>query len=129
MKLEELKRLAEQSTKVVAWYAHSQYDGYHPGKASVRGPFGRWFLVEEGGGWNKDEPKPVADLFDDAKYAAAAMNALPALIERVERLTDALEQLAEPARDIDWTAADLDARVTQMAGDALERYGRDVPLG
>lgn len=47
-KRNELREIANKSTRVVGWYPHSQYDGYHLGKASVRGPFGRWLLVEGG---------------------------------------------------------------------------------
>lgn len=82
--LERLETLKRESTQVVSWYAHSQGDGYHLGKASVRGPFGRWFLVQGGDNGMGDPvkyPVPVADLYADAKYAAAAMNALPGLIQ------------------------------------------------
>jgi hypothetical protein len=81
-----LRELAAKSTRVQGWYAHSQYDGYHPGKASVRGPFGRWLLVE--GGENKpgELGQGVADLYDDAKFAAAAMNNLPALLDALDRI-------------------------------------------
>ena len=63
--IDKLKELYEKSTRVVSWYAHSQYDGYHPGKASVRGPYGRWMLIEGGSNGMGDEkkyPTPVADL-------------------------------------------------------------------
>lgn len=85
----ELRKLAEASTEVVSWYPHSQYDGYHVGKASVRGPFGRWFLVSGGDNGMGDTikyPTPVADLFDDAKFAAAAMNNLIPLLNEIEQL-------------------------------------------
>lgn len=73
------RELEAKSTQVNAWYPHSQYDGYHHGKASVRGPFGRWLLVEGGdnGMDQREYPTPVADLYDDAKYAAEAMNNYP----------------------------------------------------
>ncbi len=88
----ELRKLAENSTKVVSWYPHSQYDRYHPGKASVRGPFGRWFLLD-GGECKNGSPElgqGVADLYDDAKFAAAAMNNLVPLLDRVEELEKSL---------------------------------------
>lgn len=80
-----LRELANKSTRVVGWYPHSQYDGYHLGNASVRGPFGQWFLVqgaEEGTKYSEH----VADLYDDAKFAAAAMNNLVALLDEIDRL-------------------------------------------
>ena len=93
----ELRELAAASTRVVNWYPHSQSDGgYHPGKASVRGPFGRWFLVSGGDNGMGDPikyPVPVADLYDDAKFAAAAMNNLVPLLDEVETLRDRLELL------------------------------------
>jgi hypothetical protein len=84
---QELREIAENSTKVNSWTPHSEYNGYHPGKASVRGPFFRWFIVQGGEGYEKN----VANLFDDAKFAAAAMNNLVPLLDRVDKLTEALE--------------------------------------
>lgn len=94
MDKKKLRELAERSTRVVAWYPHSKHDGYHPGKASVRGPFGRWLLVEGGSNGLNDEgnhPTPVADLDDDANFAAAAMNNFVPLLDEVQRLESALE--------------------------------------
>lgn len=86
----EIEEKLEKSTKVVAWYPHSQYDGYHLGEASVRGPFGRWFLVSGGhNGMNQTEyPTPVADLCDDAKYCAIAMNSIPILLNEINALRE-----------------------------------------
>lgn len=100
----KLRELANASTRVVGWYPHSQYDGYHPGRASVRGPFGRWFLVEGANGEVEGSPiYPVADLYDDAKFAAAAMNNLVALLDRIDELENAydivFEALAKRQRD------------------------------
>ena len=92
----KLRELAKSSTKVAGWYAHSQYDGYHLGQASVRGPFGRWFLVSGGDNGMKDpvnHPVPVSDLFDDAKFAAAAMNNLVALLDEIEVLESRIKEL------------------------------------
>lgn len=91
-----LRALAEASTRVVGWYPHSQYDGYHPGKASVRGPFGRWLLVEGGDNGMRDPvkyPTPVADLYDDAKFAAAAMNNLVPLLDAIDEMEKELADL------------------------------------
>lgn len=108
MKLDKktLRALAEASTNVVAWYPHSQYDGYHPGQAAVRGPFGRWFLVSGGDNGMNDPvkyPTPVADLYDDAKFAAAAMNNLIPLLDEIEALEAeiALLKLHEPEYDLE----------------------------
>lgn len=91
-------RVEKASTRVVKWYPHSQSDGYHLGKASVRGPFGRWFLVEGGSNGMGDpikSPTPVSDLFDDAKFAAAAMNALQKLLAIIRMQNEALEYYLE----------------------------------
>lgn len=84
--LEQLRDLCDKSTRVNAWYPHSQYDGYHSGKASIRGPFGRWLLVEggESGAPGGKLGSGVADLYDDAKFAAAAMNSMPALLDLID---------------------------------------------
>ena len=81
-----LREIAANSTRVVAWYPHSQYDGYHPGKASIRGPFGRWMLIEGG----ENEPgklgSGVADLTNDAIFGAEAMNNLVPLCDEIDAL-------------------------------------------
>lgn len=89
---QELREIAENSTKVNSWTPHSEYDGYHPGKASVRGPFFRWLIVEQ---VDERDRKYVADVYDDAKFAAAAMNNLVPLLNRVDKLTEALEFVHE----------------------------------
>lgn len=99
-RLDELERLLSNSTKVVSWYPHSQHDGYHPGSASVRGPFGRWFLVSGGdNGMNGNPPTPVADLYDDAKFAAAAMNSLSELIALARWALDSKDALQSIAAE------------------------------
>ena len=93
---EYLRNLAKNSTEVVAWYPHSKGDGYHPGRSCVRGPFGRWMLIEGGDNGMGDPvkyPTPVADLDDDAKFAAAAMNNMVPLLDEVERLETELNWL------------------------------------
>lgn len=81
-----LSELERKSSRVNGWYAHNQYDSYHPGRASVRGPFGRWLLVE--GGENKPGELGVgiADLYDDAKFAAAIMSNARALLDDLDTL-------------------------------------------
>lgn len=98
--IQALRELKEKSTQVVRWYPHSQYDGYHPGKASVRGPFGRWMLIEGGehglGEYGTGKAKlgeGVADLYDDAKFAAAAMNSLPTLLNMIETKDKTIQDL------------------------------------
>lgn len=90
--LDYLKELCGKSTQVVGWYAHSQHDGYHPGKASVRGPFGRWFMVD-GATKGQQGYEYVADLYDDAKFAAVAMNYLPALLELLDEKDKEIKKL------------------------------------
>lgn len=86
--LEELKRLCEASTQVVGWYAHP---------SAVRGPFGRWFTCSGGDNGMGDPvkyPVPVAQISDDCKFAAAAMNAL----QKIQELEASLgvEKMLEP---------------------------------
>lgn len=77
--LQMLKELEKKSTQVVGWYA--DYDG------QVRGPFNRWFNVTEVA---PEYQKYCGSAADDAKFAAAAMNYLPKLIERIEQLEEQL---------------------------------------
>lgn len=97
--VQKIKEAKDKSTLVVSWYAHSQFDGYHPGQATVRGPFGRWFRVSGGDNGIGDPvncPTPVADMFDDAKYAALALNSVPRFIQEREELKRRLK-IAEDA--------------------------------
>lgn len=83
-----IKERYPSSTKVVGWYSD------HP---EVRGPFGRWLVPTE---VNPEYQKHVASIRDDAKYAEAAMNYSPVLVNEVERLQSrvaALEDLAKEA--------------------------------
>lgn len=72
--LEFLKELKQKSTQVVGWYANGH---------TVRGPFHRWFEVSK---VSPEYEKNVGRMEDDVAYAAAAMNYVPALIERIEQL-------------------------------------------
>ncbi len=81
--LEELKVLHAASTKVNQWYPHP-YDG------TIRGPFHRWLTVSE---VDAQYAKNVAFRGDDVKYAAAAMNMLPKLIECIEDLRKQRDEL------------------------------------
>jgi hypothetical protein len=83
-----LRDLASKSSCVVSWYPYSLGDGYHPGQASVRGPSGRWFLVTggESGSMTGGLGEGVAELNDDARFAAAAMNNLVPLLDEIDRL-------------------------------------------
>jgi len=76
---QSLRSLAERSTRVVKWYAHGPSDG---AGATVRGPYHRWFDCREVDPRYKSN---VADPKDDCEYAAAAMNAVPDLLDLVER--------------------------------------------
>lgn len=77
--LQMLKELEKKSTQVVGWYA--DYGG------QIRGPFNRWFNVTEVAPEYKQH---CGSASDDAKFAAAAMNYLPKLIERIEQLEEQL---------------------------------------
>ena len=80
--IQEFKELCKNATQVVAWYAH-------PGQ--VRGPFSRWFEITEVA---PEYEKFVGSRYDDARFAAAAMNLAPKLAARVEEL-EALVALEE----------------------------------
>lgn len=82
--IEEIKELYKLSTMVVGWYSH------HPGQ--VRGPFCRWFEVTDVA---PEYQKYVASKADDARYAAAAMNNTPHLIDRIEELESQLSDMTE----------------------------------
>jgi len=88
---DELKKLKENSTPTVKWYPHSAGDTLPPNKASVRGPFGRWLIVQGGEGYEEQ----VATLNDDAKFAASAMNAVPELIDYVDELEKERDETSE----------------------------------
>lgn len=71
--LPKLMELYENSTKAT-WYGHP---------CECRGPFNRWLTVSE---VPEAYKKHVASQSDDAHYAAAAMNAVPGLVEEIEEL-------------------------------------------
>lgn len=85
--LNMLRELKAKSTQVNGWYHYSVGDGYHPGFASVRGPYHRWFLVQAG---DDQGHGGLASQDDDAKFAAAAMNNLPQLVDDVVTLKNGL---------------------------------------
>lgn len=82
--LVELRELEKNSTQVVGWY--SDYGG------QIRGPFNRWFNVTEVADEYK---KHCGSASDDARFAAAAMNAMPALLDYIQKLEEmlALEEM------------------------------------
>lgn len=131
--IDKLKELYEKSTRVVSWYAHSQYDGYHPGKASVRGPYGRWMLIEGGSNGMGDEkkyPTPVADLYDDAQYTAAALNSVPHLINKITALEALAKHMAEAAEDfMDALCNDEPGPAEKNLMKAIQAYKREFNMG
>lgn len=87
---EELRRLAEKSTRVNRWYHHHQWSN------EVRGPFGRWFTVlggDNGMGDPVKYPTPVANVYEDAAFCAAAMNNIVALLDEIDRLEAANQDM------------------------------------
>jgi hypothetical protein len=80
--IDELCELYAKSTKVVAWYSH------YPGE--VRGPFCRWLKVTE---VDDQYKKHVAEIGDESRYAAAAMNNLPRLIVNIKQLEKRVAEL------------------------------------
>ena len=89
--LKKLRELASKATKVVGWYPHS-YSPTRPAESyahQVRGPFFRWFLLQEGDDQSSLFPGNAGSLAppeDDVNYCAAAMNSVPALLDEIERL-------------------------------------------
>lgn len=80
---------AEKTTKVVAWYAHSNGDNFYT-DATVRGPYHRWFRVEQ---VPIDCINKVAPACDDAKFAATAMNSVEILAKAVLIQQEALKKI------------------------------------
>lgn len=81
--LTELKELCKKATQVVGWYPHG-YDG------TVRGPFCRWFHCDE---VSPEHRKYVGEVADDVRFAAAAMNSLPALLELLDQKEAKIKEL------------------------------------
>lgn len=79
----EIEEKLENSTKVVKWYPYA-----YP--HTVRGPYGRWFLAS-GGEIYGDEH--VADIQDDVKYCAIAMNSVPILLNEIKALRKEISDL------------------------------------
>jgi hypothetical protein len=75
--INKLKELMKNSTNVVNWYPYMETNG-----ATVRGPWSRWFRVDDVD-YGKEH---VSSALDDAKYAAAAMNSMPALLALLDDL-------------------------------------------
>lgn len=87
--LKELRAIADASTRVVGWYAHT-YSG------EVRGPFCRWLTVTGGDNGMVDPikyPTPVSSIADDTLFAAAAMNNLVPLLDYIDTLKARIAEL------------------------------------
>jgi len=84
-KIKKLRELANKSTQVVAWHPHEE-DG------TIRGPFERWLTVK------KVLPRyehEVANLSDEVKFVAAALNNFVPLLNEIERLQTHAESRTE----------------------------------
>lgn len=79
MSREELRKIAEESSDVVAWYPH-------PEDNTIRGPFGRWLQVIEGGSGYPGVPAPIATAENDTRFTAAAMNNLVPLLDELDAM-------------------------------------------
>lgn len=75
---EKVLKEAEKSTRVVSWYAHPK---------EVRGPFHRWFTCSD---VSQEYRKDVAEIEDDCRFSATAMNSAERLAKAVIVLSDAL---------------------------------------
>lgn len=121
MTLEKLKSLVKKSTKVDRWLHSGQF---------VKGPFFRWFEVNRIYGHDADK---VADAEDDALYCAAAMNSVPELIERCEKLSEAIRTVDHSAyfqKDDKLTGGDVIVNrfFYEDMMKILKQYGAKVPL-
>jgi len=92
LNLQQLKERMDKSTEVVNWYPYMEVDG-----ATVRGPWGRWFRVNDID-YGKEH---VASALDDAEYAAAAMNNLPKLIDELEQFRKTFNELQDMIESVD----------------------------
>lgn len=113
--LNQLSELTQKSTDAVNWYPH-RYDG------TVRGPNGRWFKCLEGAGQN------LAYSGDDVEYAAAAMNALPDLIDQLREAV----KIVKKTNDDHWFMINLIERYSsnkeETLKDCLERMKFRKPM-
>ena len=85
----ELRRLKAASTEVNAWYAHEGDDCHGP-EATIRGPFARWFRCSD---VLLQYNKYVAPAINDVRYAAAAMTAVPELLDAIEEQVREIDSL------------------------------------
>lgn len=106
MNLKQLREIAAKATQVVSWYPH--HSGGDDHGATVRGPFCRWFRVTA---VDEQYRKHVASDYDDAQFAAAAMNNLIPLLDLIEEMRAAL------SRAEDWLGANLNAPTMDCRGD------------
>lgn len=93
--IKALRELAEKATRVNAWYPHGGSDRCGDHEATVRGPFNRWLIVTD-----TSDPgyrKHVADAYDDARFAAAAMNSLVPLLDYIHALEQDLQEQVDAA--------------------------------
>jgi hypothetical protein len=85
-----ITELKAASTQVVSWHAHSE---------EVRGPFGRWFTIDPR--WDDVKKGNVAAPDDECRYAAAAMNYAPALVDDLVAALAEIERLEQEIEDND----------------------------
>lgn len=112
--LDQLKELIVKSTKVVNWYPY--FDKENP---TIRGPHTRWFTVSGG------NTAYTADPNDDANYAAAAMNALPSLIEKLELTTNALNNETRIRQNYVDKVVELNKKVDELSWDGALNEAED----
>ncbi len=92
IELDALEALALKSTPVNSWYAHGPGDQCKNTEATVRGPYHRWFTIS---GATDQYKEHVGDLYDDARFAAAAMNNMLPLIARIRELEKQIGALSQ----------------------------------
>lgn len=100
---EQALELQKKSTTVNGWYAYSHGDMRADGRKTVRGPFCRWFILEEG---NDDDSEGksqgcLAPPEDDINYASFALNNVASIAKGHLDFKAALDEASGPF-DLDW---------------------------
>lgn len=78
----KFKEVCEQATQVVAYYPH-----HYSGNGHIRGPFCRWFNVDDNASATHHEKRgDLASKESDINYAALALSAFPNALNRISQL-------------------------------------------
>lgn len=88
----DIRRLTEEDeTYINECLDHvTQTVGWYPHPREVRGPYNRWFRIQEG---DDQDNGHLASTLGDAKYCAMAMNSIPSLMYEIESLRNEIKRL------------------------------------